>query len=308
MATKNLLLLHSRDFQPMKPDLERLWLDTLEKGVERHRPDALPAWKAASAKLVYFGNILTGYYATVHKKAYDPEADVLDRRAALEGLLTRSDASKEAYAALPRNDRFLAPALPALAAGPSVFGAIERLPVTLFADVEEYLNRNGYFGTSIRAIVLKAIVKTLEAGGPLAIVAHGLGAVAAYEVLWNISHHEQWRGGLDMKRVDFFAVGSPLGDPAFMKRLVGADRSGRSRTPTLIKNLVTVSAADDLFAFRGDPAGWFKEALDGSHLGSLKSSTILNFSIRNGAANPHHAAGYLLAPELISPLADWLVA
>lgn len=309
MTTKNLLVLHSRDSQPMKPDLERLWLETLEHGISKHRPDALPAYKAASAKMVYFGNILTGYYSTVIKKAYDPEQDIGDRRAALAALLALEDTSKEAYDALPKSDRFLAPMLSALKSNPSLYAAADKLPVSLFADVEEYLNRSSYFGASIRAIVLKAFVKALEAGGPLAIVAHGFGAVAAYEVLWNISHHEQWRGTLDMKRVDLFvAVGSPLGDPAFMRRLPGADRTGRSRTPVAIKNLVTVAAADDLFAFRGDPSGWFKEALDNKFLGSLKSSTILNFSMRNGAPNPHHAGGYLLAPETIGPLADWLLA
>ena len=309
MTTKSLLLIHSRDCQPMKPDLERLWMDTLERGLARHRPDALDAWKAAKRQLVYFGNILTGYYSTVIKKAYDPEVDLADRRACLEALLEHDGPSREAYEKLPRSDRFLAPLLAAVKQNPSVFAAAGQLPTTLFADLEEYLNRSSYFGTSIRAAVLRPLAKALEAGGSIAIVAHGLGAVVAYEVLWNISHHEQYRGTLDLKRVELFvALGSPLGDPAFMRRLVGADRTGRSRTPVVIQKMVAVAAADDLFAFRGDPSGWFREALDAGHLGSLEAESTWNLSVRTGVSNPHHAGGYLLDPQSIRRLADWLTA
>lgn len=310
MTTKTLLMFHSRDCQPMKPDLERLWVDTLAQGLARQRPDAVEAWKAAKAQLIYFGNVLTGYYSTVIKKAYDPEADVADRRACLDALLAHEgEPTREAYEKLPRSDRFLAPLAAAVSQGPSFSSAVEKLPVALFGDVEEYLNRSSYFGASIRAAVLRPLIKVLEAGGRIGIVAHGFGAVVAYEVLWTLSHHEAYRGSLDMKRIELFvAAGSPLGDPAFMRRLMGADRTGRSRTPVMVKKMVAVSAPDDLFAYRGDPAGWFKDALDAGHLGSLESASTFNLSVRNGASNPHHAGGYLLASKTLSSLADWLLA
>ena len=307
-----LFLLHGRDCKPLKRDLEALWIRALKAGLTRDHPELIPAFEATEVKFLYFGNVINGYYATAAKKEYDFHRDVEDRKECLTRLeqLGRDAFSKETCDALPRSDAFLAPLLDLLRRGEdpaSITGLARRVPQIVLRDLEEYLNPGGYFGISIRAPLVPQLKAGLESGAKVGVIAHSLGSLAAYEVLWRFSHLEEYRGSLDNRRVGLFvALGSPLGEPAMMARLAGADRQGRLRFPVVIQDWVQVSARGDLMAFRGDPRTFFADALSTNLIRSMTLETVYNPSVRFASANPHHAAGYLTHPATSAALAGWL--
>ena len=54
---KTLILVHGRSWKPPKADLQALWLDAIEFGIERDHPAAIDKFKKAKKSFVYYGDL-----------------------------------------------------------------------------------------------------------------------------------------------------------------------------------------------------------------------------------------------------------
>ena len=71
---KTILFVHGRHFKPTKRTLAKFWIDSLQHGIQRDRPGKVSAFKNATKKHVYYGNLSNAYLRSIGRE-YDMAAD-----------------------------------------------------------------------------------------------------------------------------------------------------------------------------------------------------------------------------------------
>lgn len=308
----HIVLIHGRSFKPNERALRRTWLEALRFGIERDDPSgaSLRAFDAARKTFVYYGD-LSNEFLYARRKHYDEEEDVSDRAqclAQLKALGPRSfderrynrirgtNGLKEGFADL------LSGPLSFLGVGDNVVGAVA-------PDMRHYWDPNLAWGSDVRSRLTRPLHRALKRSDDrVALISHSLGTIISYDVLWKFSHYSEYEGlrDLDAQLSLWLTLGSPLGDENVRDKLKGSTATGIRRYPTLVRDWVNVAAEDDYIAHDSNLADDYAEMKNFRLVRRLVDVPIFNLAVRDGTANPHHGAGYLIHPQVSRAVSRWL--
>lgn len=308
---RSIVIAHGRDFKPSGNVLLELVDSALAAGVERDYPDLLPAYRAMTKELAYYGDLANALLIE-NGKNYDEQLDVGDRRNALH-LLNQIDKRKkfsvQRYDNLPGKSAIaeftagtVGPVLGAVGLGSSLITRVAR-------DLGEYWNAKSDYGAQVRQRVRETLCAALDRGDKVMLISHGIGCIFAYDVLWQLSHDPEFSEQYAEKKIDvWMTLGAPLGDNVVRKKLFGAkDKTGK-RYPRNILSWHNASAEDDYCCHDNTLANDFKPMLNNKLVSCIRDYQIYNLAVRYGKSNPHSSVGYYIHPRVTQLIHDWLTS
>jgi len=220
-SRRSILLVHGSDFKPPAEVFADEASTALRSGIERDFPDKVELFDALDIELAYYGD-LGNELLRAHGKHYDEQLDIGDRRNALESLRK-----------IPQRKRFGLRQYDSLRGKSAIPEAIADLASPLFGalgltgplvsivakDFAVYLRGNTDFTEHVRARVRDKLCGMLNRGDQLLLMTHGTGCFVAYDVLWQLSHDEQFQADYSGAKVDLWmTLGSPISDNHLRKR------------------------------------------------------------------------------------------
>lgn len=158
--------------------------------------------------------------------------------------------------------------LQVIAATPFFGNVAQRVVIWFLKQVSRYLTE-----PDIRRVAQQSLIDRISAETRV-VVAHSLGSIVAYETL--CAHPE-------FPVRTLITLGSPLGMPALLPRLVPPVRAGSSQWPAGLKRWVNIADAADIVALC-------------KQLRPLYGDRVLDQVVHNGATM-HYVLPYLTAPE-----------
>ena len=305
---RSLLLVHGRDFKPAAETYLELSIAAMRKGLERDYPNCVECFDRLSIDLAWYGD-LNAEVLRRKNKHYDEALDVGDRHNVLRALSEITPRKKfgiRQYDKLPGKS-----ALPEFLVyvGAPLLGAVGfRMPVIgrIAKDFATYLD-DPEFAAEARKRLRDKLCRLMDRGDKIMLVTHGTGSVIAYDVLWELSNDTETYAEYGGFKVDqWLTLGSPLGDRAVQKRLLGAKERGQSRFPSNVISWHNLAAEDDYTCHDVTLADDFKKMLVQRQVSGVHDYRIFNLAVRYGRSNPHSSIGYYIHPRLAKILSDWL--
>jgi len=306
---RSLLLVHGRDFKPGADAYMDVSLAAMRAGIERDFPSQVDAFDRVQKHIAWYGDLSAEVLRAKGKK-YDADLDLGDRRNALNALreiAPRKRFGIRQYDQLPGKSaigEFIADvSAPVLGA----VGLAMPMICSVARDFGEYLQAKSDLGDKVRERVRTALCECMDRGERIMLVTHGTGSVVAYDVLWQLSHHPDYKDRYGDKKVEsWLTLGSPLGDRAVQKRLCGAKEKTDSRFPANVISWHNLAAEDDYCCHDNTLADDFKKMLKQRQVSAVHDYRVFNLAVRYGKSNPHSSVGYYIHPRLSKILADWL--
>ena len=177
-------------------------------------------------------------------------------------------------------------------------------------EVDESLKETRrYFGdqdgvaTRIRQLVADRLLASWTPGSRLLVIAHSLGSVIAYEVLWELSHRNNSEISVDL----FMTLGSPLGLNFMRHRMINAREKGARQYPTNIRRWINLAAVGEMTALDRTFADDYHEMADLGLVESIIDETDLHTYFRGpDGLNVHKCYGYMANQRTGAALAAWL--
>lgn len=298
-----IIVVHGRGSKPSKSCKLRYVRDVLTKSVRRVDPTA-GRWLAAhphTVQLAYYADMLRA-------RTGERQEDCASYRPSIDRLYAES----RACGTWPRLRGFLrglevdATALVVRWLKPD---ARRRLIAKHFADAQRYLTDHA-LASQIRARLQQPLISSLRRQERVVLIAHSLGSVIAYDVLWKLSHMSEYRA-LRHRAVDLFlTLGSPLGDKVVKASLLGWRYSVAQRYPTNIRHWVNLSARGDAVCHDKRLANDFELMLQAGDVERFEEHVDLCtvYRGREGQWNPHKLYGYLILPEVGRLIASQVVS
>ena len=312
---KRIVLIHGRSYKPDKTSLKNNWVEAIRHGIERdHGTAKATAFKKTRLEMAYYGDLSNQFLSISGKGSWTPSReakDEADRKEALEGLkhYGSKDFTRKNYNKIKKFDDILMEAAADLLSGPlSIFGVGDELVGTVAPDMTHYWNPDAQFGSDVRWRLTEVLRRAINAEDQVLLIAHSLGTIVSYDVLWKFSHYGEYKALRDSKKLDISLVtlGSPLGDENVKDRLKGAAANGERKFPTNIREWNNFAAEDDYISHDSTVANDFSDIKKYGQKPKVRDHAIYNMSIRGGDPNPHHATGYLIHPKVVKLVADWL--
>ncbi len=321
MVTKHIIVVHGRGVKPHPAPLRRLIKRALVGGLERVDGSAARALAESQVKLTvaYYGDITTGIMAEASPQLTDElvrsrgkwyERAERDARG-LARLIARPTErhTEEDYRDLlkhNRNRRFLDDVVKVVSPIASITGLGVYAVSKLFPDLGAYLSARAW-GSEIRRRLQEKLKPALTRGDDVALVAHSMGCIVAYDVLWKLSRmseHETVRN----RRVSLWlTLGSPLGDKFIRDCLYDSNEGEDGLYPANVQLWMNVAAEDDFVAHGGMIAEDFRDMRRRGLVDDLKDlQGIYNFWVGSKGVNPHKSYGYLNHPDTARELARWI--
>lgn len=188
------------------------------------------------------------------------------------------------------------PALIPMIANPAIRSTLQET-MLYFKNVED-------IGRRVRAMLQTRLVQAFDSGQPVLLIGHSMGSVIAYDTLWEMSHEL----GETRKLSLLLTLGSPLGLHFVQRRILGAERIGAEKYPTLIDRWVNISAMGELTALDREFAGDFHEMIELGLIESIQDhhKGIYNYYRDDLGLNVHRSYGYLVNPVTGGVVGDWL--
>jgi len=308
---RSILLVHGSDFKPPAEVFMDEASTALRSGVNRDFPDKIELFDALDIELAYYGDV-GNEFLRAHGKHYDEQLDIGDRRNALERL--RKIPQRKGFGLRQYDSLRGKSALPEAIADvvSPLFGTLG-LTIPLISmvarDFAIYLRGNTEFTEQVRERVRSKLVEMLNRGDQLLLMTHGTGCFIAYDVLWQLSHDEQFKADYSGAKVDLWVtLGSPISDDKLRKRLLGARRSAKGRYPTNIITWRNISAEDDYVCHDKTVANDLKAMMREHVISSIDDYRIYNHTMRYGKSNPHCSLGYFIHPRVAKIVVEWLEA
>lgn len=304
--SKTILLVHGRHFKPPKESLKKLWTEALRHGIQRDREDAISAFDSVNIELVYYGNHSNDFLSQALNIPY--KNDTSSRRKTLEQLkqYRRRDFNRRNYENLPGRD-WVPEALADVFGGILSALRLSDLAIKKAApDMGEYWNRESEFGSKVRFQMISPLKKAMDRDDKIMVISHSLGTMISYDTFWKFCRMGEYRPKYTDKKIDLWlTLGSPLGDETVRRRVRGASLVGERRFPNNIRRWINVAAEDDFISHDQNVANDYQGMKKHRLIRSITDKRIYNLALRNGKANPHHGAGYLIHPYVAGVVAKW---
>src|SRR3712207_6651515 len=260
MPAKHLVVVHGQSTHPRRPENERYVRTALLHGLGRISAIAAGLIESGEVRTsyVYYGDVCNEVLCDAHPRLrerlvlnpvdgvfYGPDGC---HDASMVKLIDRPNAAhtEEESLALPRTrgarrfvDDVARVMTPLLGRGMS-----RRVICGLFPDLGAYITSRKV-GSRIRQRVQGPLLNALTDADDVAIVSHGLGAMATYDVLWKFSHMSEYEVIHERRVTLWLTLGSPLAEPAVRASLYDAAEPDDGKYPRNVLRWVNVTAHDD---------------------------------------------------------------
>ena len=311
--TKHIVLVHGRSFKPEAIALKRNWVGALAHGIERdHGKRALTKFNNAKKTMVYYGDLSNAFLGKHTGKRWTKKReadDIADRKNTLLELKqygTR-EFTKSKYNDIRELEDVLKETTASILSGPlSLLGIGDEIVGMVAPDMEHYWNPDAEFGSDVRWRLTSPLQRALNAGDDILLIAHSLGSLVSYDVLWKFSHYGEYQQLRDRSINTLLTIGSPLGDENVKSRLKGAQAKTKRKYPHNIGRWVNFAAEDDYISHDPTIANDFKKMVQLGLTSSITDKKIYNLSVRGNNSNPHHGTGYLIHPQVCREVNTWL--
>ena len=169
-------------------------------------------------------------------------------------------------------------------------------------EISRYFNNTDNVASQVRGLLKQTLRPMLEKQEAVLLIGHSLGAVIAYDTLWELSYREGLKG-----KVDFFTLGNPMGMHYIKRRLLGMNGSGKKSYPDQIRHWINLSAVGDVTALNQNLYDSFHPMLELGLVESIEDHChgIYNYFRTDEGLNCHRSYGYLVNPAVGSIIADW---
>lgn len=308
--SRRLILIHGHSLKPREAVIKDLSLAAIRAGLLRDYPDEAGTFEHVGCDYAYYGD-LTNKVLMERGHNYDEELDVGDRQNALRALQAIPQRKKfgfRQYDSLPGKSavkEFIADVgVPLLGA----LGLTIPLVSKVAPDFAAYLRNENDIAVQIRKRIRDLLIPAMERGDRVMMIAHGMGGVVAFDVLWELSRAPQFSDYADVKIDTLVTMGAPLCDNFLRKYLLGSGSKGLRRYPGNIISWQNLAAEDDYVCHDGTVADDFSVMLRERIVSQIKDYRVYNQAIRYGKSNPHSSIGYLIHPRLSKLLRDWMVS
>lgn len=325
---KHLILVHGRSTKPSRDEKTRLVREVLEHGVSRASKSAAKALRNDKVRfsLAYYGDINNRILRErKHSSmrwlvATDPAFDNAPCEAPgsyddnIAAILRRGprDFTKRAY------ERWLgevksAPYIDDVASLASsianVLGLSERFVRNFSPDMSAYLTTRRA-GSDIRRRLQTPLREALLAGDDVCLVAHSMGCIVAYDVLWKFSRMSEYEDLHGKPVTRWITMGSPLGEPGVQGCLYDADERSDGRYPdNAALAWINFAAHDDFVAHDERIADDFADMRTRGLIRRIVDRPkIYNFYEGTQGGNPHKLYAYLNHPKVGAEIANWILA
>jgi hypothetical protein len=168
-------------------------------------------------------------------------------------------------------------------------------------DTRRYFKNQQNVATRIRQMLIDSLSRAWNDGCRIILMAHSLGSVIAFDVLWELSRRRVCEIRIDR----FVTIGSPLGLNFFQHRILGAGEPEETRYPDNIRRWDNLSAIGEMTALDRVFADDFKSMLD---MGLVESITdhpdLINYFRGPEGLNVHKCYGYMANEQTGAVIAD----
>lgn len=168
-------------------------------------------------------------------------------------------------------------------------------------DSLRYLDNENGIASRIQEMLASELDDAAREQRAILVIAHSLGSVIAWDVLWILSR--QHRADL---RVDLLTLGSPLGLNFMRHRLHGAHARGAERYPDNIRHWRNLSAIGEMTALDRRFANDYREMLRRGLVESITDETdLFNYFRGPDGLNVHKCYGYMINPRTAAAVSRW---
>ena len=314
---KHLVLIHGRHFKPSKHALQELWFEAIEHGLDRDCSHLVKTYQDIKRTFVYYGDISNEFLSRNRRRCedlYDECKDLNDRRCCLDRLKAYRRAEflgnegKKTYRALEGYAPGKETLFDLLGGFADVIGLAGLAIRTIAPDIDHYWEPDSSFASDVRCKLTSELGKALCAGDDVMVVAHSLGSMIAYDVLWKFSYYSEYR---ELRRRGnplsiLVTLGSPLGNETVKRFLKGSSASGQRKYPTVLRRWENLAAEDDYVCHDETLCDDYRKMERWEMIDSIRDHRIYNLAVRHEESNPHHGVGYLIHPHFIEILGHWL--
>lgn len=342
--SKHLFIIHGRSTKPSETEKERVVTEALLHGLGRvDRTKSATAVKNSNSEgcthstisygsntqlkysFVYYGDIsnwlildrnpdkisrLTGLDAMHDNQNCEPDGFY---DGGLANLFARSVQTKAAYRnflRMHRDQRWLDNVASVVSSLASLTGFSDNVISAATADMGAYLLTRQW-GSAIRDRLQRPLMQALLDGDDVCLVAHSMGCIVSYDVLWKFSRMSEYREVQNSSnRVSkWLTLGNPLGEPGVRDNLYDSDEPEDGVFPKgIIKDWINLSAQDDFISHDPTVRDDFKVMRKAGYLEKIVDRKVYNFWLGAKATNPHKFYGYLDNVSVAKEIADWIVS
>ncbi|MDH4134978.1 MAG: hypothetical protein OEV31_09300 [Gammaproteobacteria bacterium] len=170
-------------------------------------------------------------------------------------------------------------------------------------ETERYFRNEEGIATRVREIVKAPLRQMMQAGERILLIGHSLGAVIAYDALWELTHLEN-----NPRKVDLFlTLGSPLGMRFVQDRLLGFHNRDGRRFPENLRHWINVAAHGDVTALDPEVRDDFLPMLEQGLITSIEDrhQGVFNWFRNEEGLNAHRSYGYLVEPHTARAIVNW---
>ena len=320
---KHLIVIHGRATKPSEREKKRLVKQSILHGLGRVSPAAAAKVRSGEVKLAiaYYGDInneemiKAGKKVRQELKGRDPDHGnapcELDKSydEDLKRLFARTSFTKADYQKLLQEvkDKSAVDNVASAVSGVlNLLGLSDNVIRAATPDMGAYLTTRTV-GSAVRSRLRQPLESALKKGADVCLVAHSMGCIVSYDVLWKFSRMSEYEHLRGKKVNRWITLGNPLGEPGVQDNLYDASERKDGKYPAgIINKWINFSAKDDFVAHDEDVADDFRDMLDRGLVSSIKDREIYNFWSGTDGSNPHKFYGYLDHPDVAAEIADWV--
>lgn len=324
---KHIIFVHGRSTKPAEKEKERLVRTALIHGIERLNPGAAEQLRTGHVgfTVAYYGDVTNRLMRRSDASAWtwmtakDPDhenspcEDGKYYDASMAEALARptSSFSKADYRRwldeVP--DARGSDEIARIASGMAAFfGLSDELIRRTAPDMASYL-KSLVVASEIRDRLQAPLVRALREGHEVCLLAHSMGCIVAYDVLWRLSRLAEYRDLGDFCVSLWLTLGNPLGEPGVKANLIDVDEKSSARYPKdIIGDWVNIPAHDDFICHDRTVADDFAVMRRRGYVRSIEDREPIYSFWRGGrGSNPHKLYGYLNHPRVGAELGRWIV-
>ena len=330
--TQRIILIHGRSTKPAKDKHAALLHRALLQGLNRVDPQKAEKVRQGDIPVdyVYYGDInnrilaeasaktaktLTDFDPAFEQAPCLPDTDYADTIDDLQQF-TRFD--KRAYKKVKREnkDKSWRDNLARLGSTLSAISTATLLNEVVIkfatADLGAYLMRRTV-GSEIRERLHTPLKNALLNQEDICLIAHSMGTMVSYDVLWKFSRMSEYRDIQDAQNPVslWLTLGAPLGEAGVKANLYDAhERTHPHETDKYPKDIIkmwhNIAARDDFISHDPSLRDDFSAMRKFKLLQDIQDHRIYNCWSFKGEANPHKFYGYLANPKTAGLIADWI--
>lgn len=330
---KRLILIHGRAIKPARDEMAALSRTALAEGLRRGGFDAVAADLengTLAFDFVYFGDVNNAAQAAKRPRdaaaltATDPWNGkpcfpIAPLRAAHDWTKLIPAFTRTRYREVLRladDYRFLDEAadFASLIGALATFGALNTLLIRYATpDMAEYLVSHDT-GSLVRGRLHAILAPALANGDDICLVAHSMGAIVSYDVLWKYSHMSEYAAfrATDPKLSLFLTIGCPLGELGVRNNLLDGRYPETEKYPRgIIDEWWNFHAEDDYIARAEKMRTAYSAMLARGYVGDIRDRHVYNcWAYKDShsgrlTANPHDFYGYLMNQQVGQRIGAW---